>query len=141
MMPLPVRCVAPDESTERAIRRLCLDFCWLVDHGFADQTRHLFTDDVRYVSQGVESVGIEALMERMRARATQKHASRHQVSNVRLHRRSGREVEACSMLVVYRGLTTPSVVADVHDLFRVSAHEDWRIAQRQIVTVFEAQKP
>lgn len=133
MSPLPLQCQWPDAATARALQLLCDEFCWLVDHGHADRTRHLFTPDVQYHAQGVASAGIEPLMRRMAERAARRdYRSRHVVSGLRLHGCGADEVLGQSLLVVYRDSPSPALVADVHDRYRRGAAGDWRIAQRRI---------
>jgi hypothetical protein len=133
---LPVTCRAPGEATLCALRALCNEFYWLVDHGYADRTRHLFTENVCYEAQGIATVGIDALMERMKARAQRrKPETRHDAAAFRFHQEDAASVAGYSMLIVYRGAPTPAVIADVHDLFRCGADGLWRIARRRIVQV------
>lgn len=138
MSPLPIDCRAPEASVERALRALCDEFFWLVDQGFADRTRHLFTDDVRYHAQGVVSQGVLPLMQRMAERAARREPrTRHVVSGFRLHQSEAAHIEGYSLLVVYRHTPVPALVADVHDRFRLGADGLWRIADRMILPVMD----
>lgn len=140
MSPLPIHCTPPDAAIERALQALCHEFFWLVDHGYADRTRHLFTDDVRYHAQGVSSQGIVPLMQRMAERAARTvPRTRHVVSGLRLHQQSDAHIEGYSMLVIYRDTPLPALVADVHDRFTRGADGQWRIADRKLLPVMEAQ--
>lgn len=136
---MPLHCVLPDAADARALQALCDDFCWLVDHGFADRTRHLFTDDVRYQAQGRSSEGILLLMQRMAERAARREpCTRHVVSGLRLHQQSDAHIEGYSMLIVYRNSSLPALLADVHDRFVRGDDGRWRIADRMILPVMES---
>lgn len=136
---LPVHCEWPDPESAAALQRLCTEFCWLVDHGLADKTAHLFADDVRYEAQGTASTGIDALMLRMQARAARRdYTSRHIASSFRFHVLGDGDVSGHSVLVVFRDTAVPAVVADVHDRFRRLGDGTWRIAKRRIVPVMGA---
>jgi len=137
---LPVRCEWPDLESVAALQRLCTEFCWLVDHGQADQVAHLFCDDVRYEAQGTASAGIDALMLRMQARAARRdYTSRHVASSFRFHLLGDGDVSGHSTLIVFRDTVVPAVVADVHDRFRRIGDGTWRIAERRIVPMMAAQ--
>lgn len=139
MSPLPLHCVPPDAASARALQLLCDEFFWLVDHGFAERTRHLFTEDVRYHAQGRSSEGIVLLMQRMAERAARREPrTRHVVSGLRLHQHSDAHIEGYSLLIVYRDSPLPALVADVHDRFVRGADGQWRIADRMILPVMEA---
>jgi hypothetical protein len=135
---LPIQCAPPDAETARCLERICTEFCWLVDHGLADRTRHLFTDDVDYSAQGKESRGLAELMHRMSERAALRNrVSRHVSSGFRFHRVGPDEVLGYSLMVVYRDYAAPALVADVHDLFRRQETGCWKLARRRIVKILE----
>jgi hypothetical protein len=133
---LPIQCAPPDEETARCLERICTDFCWLVDHGFADRTAHLFTEDVLYCAQGRESHGLAEVMRRMSERAMRRdYVSRHVSTGFRFHRLEPDEVHGHSLMVVYRDHATPALVADVHDVFRREESGVWKLAKRRIISV------
>lgn len=136
--PLPLHCSPPDAETARCLEQICTDFCWLVDQGFADQTAHLFTEDVWYGAQGQVSQGLTEVMRRMAERAARRDPlTRHVASGFRFHRLGPDEVQGQCVMVVYRGHATPALVADVHDVFRRQGNGPWKLAQRCMVKVLE----
>jgi hypothetical protein len=139
---LPIDCVPPDAETARCLERICADFCWLVDHGCADQTAHLFTQDVRYTVQGRESSGLREVMQRMSERAARRdYVTRHVATGFRFHRLGRDEVEGQCVMVIYRDRSTAALVADVHDLFRREGDGPWQIARRHITSILQDTGP
>jgi hypothetical protein len=135
MTALPVNCSLLDTHTSQLLQNLCTEFYWLVDHGFADRTAGMFTNDVVYSAQGVVSHGHSAVQQRMDERAARRdYTSRHTASAFRYHQLSTDQVAAYHLLVVYRDSPVPAVVADVHDLFQYRPG-GWQIAQRHIAAV------
>jgi hypothetical protein len=133
---LPLDCVSPDAETCLYLERICADFCWLVDHGRADQTHHLFTPDVRYTAQGRESSGLQEVMRRMSQRAARRdYVTRHVASGFRFHQLGPDEVEGQCVMVIYRDSSAVALVADVHDLFRREGDGPWRLARRHVTSV------
>jgi hypothetical protein len=121
------------------LERLSTDFCWLVDQGYANQTDHLFTEDVRYSAQGAISIGKTAVMKRMQARAANTgYTTRHLSLGHRFHVEGDGQVIGQSTLLVFRDTTMPAVVADVHDRYRRLPNNTWRIAERSIEAVMRA---
>jgi hypothetical protein len=139
---LSVDCVPPDAETSRCLERICADFCWLVDHGRADQTAHLFTPDVRYTAQGRESIGLHEVMRRMSERAARRdYTTRHVASGFRFNQLGPGEIEGRCVMVIYRDRSTAALVADVHDLFRREGDGPWKLARRHITSILQDTGP
>ena len=139
---LLIECVPPDAETTVCLERICADFCWLVDHGLAEQTAYLFTSDVCYTAQGKESRGLAEVMRRMSERAARRdYVTRHVASGFRFHHLGPDEVEGHCVMVIYRNRATAALVADVHDLFRRQGGGSWKLARRQITSVLRDTGP
>lgn len=135
---LPPGGVEPDAETAARLEGICAEFCWLVDHGMADRTEHLFTEDVCYIAQGRESRGLADVMRRMAERAARRdYVTRHIASGFRFQRIGPDEVQGQCVMVVYRNRSAAALVADVHDVFRRQRHGAWRLARRHIISILD----
>jgi SnoaL-like protein len=135
----------PDRQDQESIVDVIHRYFWLVDHGRADETAHLFTPSGRltFGERAPKPGTIEgaAIGVAMLARSKQINVTtRHVVSNIILAVRDAASVEASFLLTLFRSEDTrldtyPASIADVDDVF-VRQGEHWRIQRRVIAPVF-----
>lgn len=133
-----------------ALRELNDAFAHGLDCNDVDFFLSIFTDDVKY-RNGERRLNGRAEMEPFfRARADAGRISRHFWSGLRLTFISDDEVSGRSNWMTFAGegplplaSTLPFVVSDVRDLYRRQSDASWRIAEREIASVFvnKAVKP
>ena len=135
----------PDRQDQESIVDVIHRYFWLVDHGRADETAHLFillgrlTFGERALKPGTiegAAIGVAMLARSKQINVT----TRHVVSNIILTARDEASVEASFLLTLFRSEdsrldTYPASIADVDDLF-VRHEEHWRIQRRTIAPVF-----
>lgn len=132
---------AVDDQTRREIERLSTEYCWLIDHGYADRAAELFTDDAVLSGGGNAASGIADIRKHLEERAQNREIrSRHVVTNIRLVSEGSGRVRGTAIMTIYRsiGESAPPqlVVGDIEDLYQLCADGCWRLAQRKLVPTF-----
>jgi ketosteroid isomerase-like protein len=138
---------APSPETALAISACIIEFAYLVDHGHATACETLFTEDAQLTfGPGTPKpgtlAGIAAIRAFLGAREAQAHVTtRHTMGNIRLHQRESGEVEAQSVLTLFRSETavkppTVTFIADIDELYTKQPSGEWRIKERLITPVF-----
>ncbi len=134
----------PAPGVRDAIAALVAEHAWLIDHGQADRTAELFTEDGRLLGLGPDLVGLDAIRAWGVSRAAiRERTSRHVCTNLRLVPVSADEIHGTVILTVYRydgpdpGDTRPFMVGDYDDIYRRGADGAWRFAQRRITPSFK----
>jgi len=128
---------AIDAETRGAIKALCVELAWLIDHDRSEQVPALFTPDGRYESPRGVMAGAAALRAGWSDPARRGGAvGRHVLSNFRL-RPAGADAVAGEVLFVHHAIATGvTTLGEYHDLYRRSAQDGaWRIAHRRLVLV------
>jgi hypothetical protein len=136
---------SPSVDHRLAIQDLMHRFYWLIDHGRADATADIFTDDARLVfAPGSPKPGTiqgPAIRTSMIERAAMTHVTtRHVISNIILAANSDGSVCARSLLTLFRAddhsrSSTPASVADIEETF-VLKPGGWRICERVVTPIF-----
>ena len=132
-------------SVRSLLEALVVEHAWLIDHGMADQTPELFTEDGRMLGLGEPIVGRTALADWGRARAAMtKRTSRHVLTNLRLAFESEDRVRGTVLLTLYRcdhelvRPATPLLVGDFEDTFQLCSDGRWRFQERRFISVFSS---
>lgn len=130
-------------------RQLIIDvlhrFFWLVDHGRADETADLFTEDATLTfgpgSPKPGTIEGAAIRPAMAARAAQTAVTtRHVLSNVALNPGEDGSVAVYSLLTLFRAEDssldiTPASVADIDEIY-IREGTAWKIRSRVISPIF-----
>ena len=130
-----------------AIIAIINEFAYLVDHGRATECEALFTQDARITfGPGTPKPGtlegIAAIRGFLKIREAQANVtSRHSMSNIRLVRTVKGEVEACSLLTLFRSdndirLPVVAFVAEIEELYVRRPEGGWLIRERLISPTF-----
>jgi len=130
-----------------AIAAILTEYCYLVDHGRAAECQLLFASKSTLTfgagtSRPMTLAGIEAIRGFFQTRQTQTHVTtRHIASNFRVTARADGNIEADSILSLYRSEVaahepTAPVIADVHDVLSRSPDGLWQIETRVIAPIF-----
>jgi hypothetical protein len=129
----------------QAITDILLRFFWLVDHGRADETAVLFTNDARLIfgpgSPKPGTVDGAAIPVAMTARAAQTNiTTRHVISNLAIAVQKDGTATASSLLTLFRSenetrASLPAAVADLDEVY-IRQDGEWRIRQRTVTPVF-----
>lgn len=130
-----------------AIQTIITEFAYLVDHGRATECDALFTEDARITfGPGTPKPGtlegIAAIRGFLQIRQAQASVtSRHSMSNIRLIPTAKDEVEACSLLTLFRSdndirLPVVAFVAEIEERYVRQSEGGWRIRERLITPVF-----
>lgn len=130
-----------DDETRRAIEDLATEYCWLVDHGYADQAADLFTDDAVLSTGASQASGIADVRRHLEQRTQNREIrSRHVVSNIRLISESTGQVRGTIIMTIYRSMGESArpqmVIGDAEDVYRLGADGRWRFAERKLVPEF-----
>jgi uncharacterized protein (TIGR02246 family) len=132
---------AVDDEARRSIERLSTEYCWLIDHGYADRVAELFTDDAVLSVGGSEVSGIVDIRRHLDERAKNREIrSRHVVTNIRLVNESAGRVRGTTIMTIYRSIGESGkpqlIIGDVDDLYRLDADGRWRLAERKLAPTF-----
>jgi hypothetical protein len=134
----------PPEDRD-AIVEVLHQYFWLIDHGRAAETAHLFTSSAELTfAVGAPKPGTlrgQEISAAMVARGKQTNVTtRHVISNIALMGRPDRTVAAYCLLTLFRSDSEardsyPASVADIEDIM-VRQEDGWRIKTRLISPIF-----
>jgi ketosteroid isomerase-like protein len=128
-----------DVDTRVAIEQLIAELLWRLDHGRADTTWELYTEDAVSTGPLGDMAGRDAIKEwgQRRAKITGV-VGRHHVAGIRLAW-EGNELHGWTQYVTYRDSSeNPLVPASVGEFREVYRKVDgiWKIARRHIAPIF-----
>jgi ketosteroid isomerase-like protein len=133
-------------ETRAEIEALIAEHAWLVDHGHADRIHELYTADGCLLGIGPDMIGREAIAAYGKGRGQMTdRTARHVCANIRLVAESADRIRGTVVNMLFRhdgpgrGLPETMAVADYEDIYARDSDGRWRIAERRLVIVFEAE--